>query len=625
MISEWINTSVLVSIGGNFPGVDAFDPINDCQERALSFPAGQSVYAVDVSSDGMNWAAGTRGGHVYWLIPDKQIQDGHENPAQEFCLGAGVLSVCFMDSKNLTVSDATGKCWICQLANTQPRILPVGMGTICSLHRLDSNHLAGLSSAGELLIWNWPRTDLVQKYSIPAPPVMSALVRLIYWSQADSLVWPVRGGDIAFYQLKTGQVHTIGAHKGDFYAMGFWRDLLFTIGQTDGCLKCWESGIDEPVDIRQVPDGIVSAFAWEDGCPKILMVNDSGQAGVYEFSGGKASLIHWLSGQDYRIAFSPDMDKFKLLLDQKKSLKAREVAMQITECIRRGQTDGLDFLHEQLIQSDHRHVSLALRAEEAKYADDIVAELKSYKELAQLVSIQNEGMKDSLLRYTVLLESVWQLQIANSLYKQLSAIYPKDRVCIKEAQRLTRHLEVLELNEYVVEADVPLSILIKSADVVDRPLVGRFVMNISDPISCDINIELSEFFTRYEKMRQEEHNAPLPQADEKELYWLSSKDIEPTNVIIFAVGTGSSLEGLELGIKILKGACQTILTPVVLFNTTPMDKGISSVEHNQLVLERLKAVENQPLARARLEAVYNRINHVIRQLITRQSATGRCC
>jgi len=242
MISECVNVKIFVTAGGDHPGVDIYDPISDRTEQLMSLPDRQSVYAVGVSPNGYSIAVGTRTGQLRWLTPAQQTESGQGWSLQEFNQGAGVLSVCFLDSRNLAVSDTAGRCLLWQHTNNQPKKLPTGNGTVCSLLRLDCNILVGLSSTGELLLWNWSSFDLSQVLNVPAPPVLYGLVKLIYWPKANSLVWPAQDGNIALFSLDGRGVRTISAHDGDVYAIMLCNDTLMTIGRTDNCLKYWQAG-----------------------------------------------------------------------------------------------------------------------------------------------------------------------------------------------------------------------------------------------------------------------------------------------------------------------------------------------------------------------------------------------
>ena len=626
MTSEWANMSVLLGMGGSHPGVDAFNAVDNQMERIVSLPEGQSVYAIAVAPDGGSLVAGTRSGMLYWRGDADVDQDDQGRCEHQYAQGAGVLSMCFLDLLHIAVSDTSGRCLIWQRTDTQPQRLPTGKRTICSLFRLDCSHLVGLSMEGKLLVWDWSAASLVKTLDVPVPPTLSALVKLLYWPQATSLVWPGCDGNIVLCELEQGDVRTICAHAGNVYSMELHNGELLTIGKTDGRLKHWRPGSGEPVGDIEAPEGVVSASICNPEENRLLLIDDDGRAGVYDLSDGELGFVQRLSGQDYRIAFGPDVERFKLALRQEKTRRAREIAAQIRDHLARGNLDGLDGLHQQLIQLDHEHVSLVLRAEEAKNRNDLVLELGLYKKLAELIPEAHAGSKRSLLRYAALLASVWQLPRAYDLYKRISAVCSHDRDCAERAQRLAEYVKAFESGGYVVEADIPISTLIRSAEVLDEPFTGRYLMKrVDPPINCGVNISSSEFVEGYENGRRERRGLPLPPVEEKELWWLSDRNIERITLIILADTTLESLATLEFGITLLNATLQTVVIPVVLFNVAEKMIDAPVGGHNQLVLERLERIEHSPRSSAWLKMVYGNVNQVIRQLVTRRLASRNRC
>ena len=626
MISNKPNTNIFLTAGGSSPGVDMYNPITDRLEKILTLPAGQSVYAVDVSSDGNILAAGTRGGNVYRIAPEEQVQSNHEHSIQEFRLGASVLSVCFIDPLNLAISDTAGRCLIWHWPTMKTKRLPVGNGTVCSLFRPDINHLVGLSSAGELLIWDLAGVSLVRRLRVAVPSSLMALASFVHWPNMGSLVWPAADGQIVLWKLGDVHVETFSVHQGDVRAIAVYGDMLITIGREDGRLRCWQSGSSQPVTDCRAPEGVISASVWKNREYHMILVNEAGQAGLYEFSDSKLECMQLLSGHDYRLAFASDVEKIETALTEQENHRAEAIAIEIQEKVRRTDPDGLDRLHEQLVGLGYEHVSLVLRGDEARMREDLISELEAYKKLSELAPWEHEGSRSSLIRYATLLESLWQFSSAHDLYRRLSGIYPSDSDCMEEMKMnsLVKYSSILDTDEYIIETDIPLDVLIRAAMIVGRPFLGRYLIKALEPqgTGCT-SISPDLFIARYEQVRCLNPELSLPQSQEKVLWQLSKNRAEQIRTVILGDINCGPIKGLELGIQFFNANLQQVLVPVVLFNAGSA-QGDSDVErHNSNALRKLQQIENRSLSEGWLRIVHRHANHAIRQLITKELSASK--
>jgi len=616
MDHNWHTENILLGKGGSKPGVTVFNTESNQAERLHSLPDGQSVYAISLSPDGNTLAAGTKNGFLYKITYEPDAKDNPENAIQKIIHGYPILSTCFLDTTNLAVSDTAGRCLTWDLAGeVEPQKLYGGKDMVCSLFQLANNNLAGISSAERLLIWDWPQQKIIQELEIPKLPTWSALVKPVYWRKEDSWVWPGQNGVIVFYRVHHNDIHTICAHEGDIYAITVCDDQLWTIGKNDGDLKCWETGRDEPVKSIDAPLGIISVAVWGN---KVLLVNEKGMAGIYEFSNSQFGFIQMLSGCGYRIAIGPDLEKSNAALKQKENQLVKQIIAQIESKIVSHQWSDLNDLHEQLIRMGRKDASLVLRGKEARAKDDIVGELISYNNLTGSISIKESGTKDHWKRYAQLLEDAWLPNNAYEVYQQLSKMYPADQSCAVNAERLEEVVKVLEGNEYIIDTDTPLALLIKSAMVVNQPFVGRYRIKTLDEVNTWGTIILPDSLVgKYERIRQNAHKVPLPRGQQKELWWLLTGKKEQVCVVIFASSAPDFLSSLEFGIKFLNGGLQPVLRPVILFNAGEKSANISVKEHNKCVLNKLREIENKDLSNKWLQVVHEKVSEVIGRLINR--------
>ena len=108
---------VFLGTGGTDPGISCFNVDDGTVNRVMQSPMGHSVYAIDIHNDCEEISFGTKGGYLYQL-PDSADQEG-QLAATKIIQGAGVLSVCALDSMRVATSDAAGRCFIWDRRNTQ--------------------------------------------------------------------------------------------------------------------------------------------------------------------------------------------------------------------------------------------------------------------------------------------------------------------------------------------------------------------------------------------------------------------------------------------------------------------------------------------------------------------------
>ena len=612
---------ILLGLGGNGPGLAAYGTMSGQLENILSLPAGQSVYTIDISPDGKVMAVGTKTGDVHWLTPGHTNQQDPGYLVKKCANGAPVLSLCFVDSSTMAVSDTIGRLLLWPLTEDgQPTRLPTSKRIICSLVRLDHEHLAGLSLPGELIVWNLTARSIVGILEVPSVPRdLCGLVRPVYWPVADSWVWAGQDGVIVRYKWPQNKIHAVHAHSGDIYVNMICNDELLTIGRVDGCLERWQVGRDEPIGSYDAPHGVISGALWGGQEAQMILINDAGKAGLYSWTGSALNLIKWLPGLDYRIAYGPSIENFRSAIQHQRTHQARNIVKKALEQIEKRAWDELEAPYQQLDELGFHHVALALRGLEARGKEDLTAELRAHHELARIIPHREPGSQKSLLRYAGLLETVWQPQKARAIYRQLMEIYPDNSVYADGVRRISDYWSVIEGGGYVIETDIPLLSLVKSATITDEKFRGRYLVKNMPPINCSVVISASDFVTKYTQNTQSKPQ--LPQAVEIPLWWLWRDKADKVAMVIFKERDPVLLRGLEFGIKFVDAGLQTVLIWVVLFNAEETTRDESVDLHNQSMYEQLQRIEDHSLSNdGWLQMVQREAGYAIRQLMTRKLA-----
>ena len=616
-------SNILLGRGGEDPGLDVYGAISGVTETILSLETSQSIYPISVSPDGNLIAVGTKSGEIYWLCPEQVNPGNCRYSTQHLTIGAPILSLCFVDVSIVAVADTAGRCLLCQLGEeAQPAELDTENRVICSLFLLDSMHLAGLSLSGTLLIWDLSNRKLVETLEIPCPPrELFALIKPVYWRAAESWIWPAQHGAIVFYKWQQNEFHTFCAHKDDVYITLVCKDQLLTIGK-DGSLKFWQTALNEPVKSLEGPRGIISGTAWDDRQIHMVLINDIGEAGIYTWEGDHLTLISKLPGRNYRVAVIPDIDQFKSTLIRQKIVQAGNIAYLAKTKIKQRAWEELESLYKQLVELDFEHVVLALRAEEATAKNDMAAQIIAYHELIQMIPHDRPESRIFLIRYAELLETVWQLKGAERIYRYISKIEPDNDSIKLKALRVSEYAKMVKSGMYVIETDTSISLLAGSCAILNEPFVGRYIVkSLEPPLNCLTHISADELIERYQEIKKIKTSLSLPKAELMELWYLSREKAEKVTIVIFRSDNPDSVNCLEYGIAFFDAGLQTVMKRITLFNAGNYEDGISVEQHNQMLIEHLRCIENnRPSNNGWLQMVDRSVTHVIRQIMTKRLA-----
>jgi len=488
---------------------------------------------------------------------------------------------------------------------------------------LDSMHLAGLSLPGTLLIWDLSDRKLVKTLKIPGPPQeLMALIKPVYWAVAESWVWPGQHGSFVLYKWKRNEFHTVCAHEDDVYVTLVCNDQLLTIGR-DGSLKCWRTAYNAPIKSFEVPRGIISGIAWDDGQIHMVLINDAGEAGIYSWDGDNLSLISRLPGRNYRVAVIPDIEQFKKTLLRQKMTQAGNIADLAKNRIKQQAWDELEPLYRQLVELGFSHVALALRGEESRAKNDMLAQISAYHELIQMIPHDRPESRSFLIRYAELLETVWQLQSADRIYRYLSKMEPGSDSFKLKFQRSLEYAKIARGGMYMIEADTVLSLLARSSAILNEPFVGRYIVkSLEPPLNCLTHISGDELIERYEGIKKTKASLSLPKADQMELWYLSKEKAEKVTTVIFRNDNPNLVNCLEYGITFFDANLQTVMKRITLFNAGNKEDGIPVEQHNQMLLEHLFSLENnRPSNNGWLQMVDRSVTYAIRQIMTKSLAT----
>jgi len=586
--------SIYFGSGGDSPGILAMGSDHRLTSVA-ELPAGESVYALD-AADG-RLAAGTRGGSIIVLDPAHGSDE-----RMHLIQGAPLLSICFVDRHRIAAVDGAGRCllWRVDRPDARPQELESGRGTICSLARLPSGELAGLSADGVLLFWAIGSGRLLRSVDSLRPPSPLGLVSLVYWPARDVLLHPGREGRLAMRRADGVGVAAIQAHEGDFTAAFVTGDHCVTAGSHDGRLKLWNAAGGCEWEFA-VPNGVVGGDTLQDD-PEEMVLIGTGEAIICTREGADLSVVHREKGQALRVAagLPPEMRKQRTL-DQRAAV-AHQTRGRIATALQTGRFEEAGRDIEHLEQIGFETTGLALRARLAVQRGDIVEELKVRRRLAGRDG--DERLPDSaLLLYADCLERAWQFRDAARVRAALNG---------REGAGdgwLTGVCTIMEGDGWVIEPDIPLDQVIGAASVLGRPLAGKWVLFRSEPVRLpDGPLGAETLVRKYDEVLRGSDVEGLPPARSCELWWISRSSTAKLEAILFDTEDTDFLRFVLFLDTI--GQRQNALFCLIL-DADGCSGGWE--EHNRALLEALG-----PLAAARPESLWpGRLRRALTQALRR--------
>jgi hypothetical protein len=610
---------------GDRAGLAVYNYQTDKVQNITALPAGQDVYSVDSTDDDNLIAAGTKQGSLYWFIRQfSTVTDSYKVKKHVKCINAPVLSVCFLDQHNLAVSDTAGRCFICSPDHDQIRILDCEREIICSLFCPDDRHLAGLSVAGKLFIWDWRESAVIKKIQVPGPPEdFSVLIRAVYWSVNKLWVWPAAGGVIVLYRWEDNEVRSISVDTTDIYSIIVSYERLLTITRQKNCIDCWDINFKRPLASYTVPEGVISGCLFgQKQQQKLLLLDDRGRAGLYVFNNGSLNFVKSLQTDNICTLIGPDIEVMELAELRQKQIQAKQLSIQIRQSLQKGRlTTDIDSLHNELIELGYEHVSLALRAERYRNIKDIVSELASYQKLIPLLGDKPDVLKSSLFRYAVLLENIWQLPGSLAVYHKLLQSEPDNPDYQERLGQLNKRIDIINTDDYAIETDIPLSSLIRSCMLLNQRFTGRYLIrNIEKSLNCNVPISADELIKRFKNIIKSKHQKLSIQIEKTDMWRLKADTIEQAETIIVKDPDSELFSNIELSVMLQHLQFQSVFTASAFFNAQKGSEDISNRQQNLYLLKQLQQIEDECLFRGWLKVVYGDLRDALRQVITRAMA-----
>jgi len=601
-------SKLILGKGGSTPGIDliSINTIDIICSRKLE--KGQSVYAVDMDIENNLAVIGTRCGSIEILtLPEDGITNGFGTGINLF-QGSGVLSVCIADKNRLFSSDTTGGCFLWQLdsKDNKPQRLESGGGVICSLLKVNDSTVAGLSAGGKLLSWDISSGALINSIDCPVPSAKSALINLCHWPAKKSLLYPAADGRLVVFNLQDYSQTSFGAHNGLFFSVISDNSYCYTIGTEDRLVKKYSAPDGSCQGIFKVPENIISGQLLDEQQQKFLLVDVTGRAGIYTVEADSFVLTEHLDGNSYRTIAAP-CSNFRWVS------KAAAIKTDIENKITDGDLKGIDILYQQLDGLGFDLTGLALKISQAQNSNDIAGQLDALRRLVQILPQDSEYSTEYLQLYADTLKGTWHLDEALDIYRKLSL----EKNITFESEWLNSAADAVKTRNYVIETDIVLEILIKTAAIIDKPFTGLWLISCKDTLPAE-NLDGHILAGKYEQIRADSSLNNLPSAQVIKPYWITQQDVSHTEIVIFRNPDTSELAGLCYGIRINRKETGCGFTPVILFDAGQTEAGRDFSRHNHNICCRYKRIARQNLSARWPQLLFKTVKDAIRQINTKQ-------
>jgi len=528
---------ILLCSGGADPGITMLDPVDLRVHPLICLSEGNSVYTAEVSADGKSVFAGSKTGFVHLVLQSSQ-SNPHAIEGIRCFQGAPILSVCPLSRCETAASDTAANIVVWDIVQQKAiRTLESPCGPVCSLFCPVEGLLAGLSVHGRIFIWDMAGNNRMRVLPAPAPSAPYALVEAIRWKEADCWVWTDWRGRLVLFNPESLEIRCVEAHDGGACAVSAFETELVSAGISDGFIKFWQPDSNKPWKALEAPFGVTSLVCWRAvGC-RCLTICKEGRAYVYSVEDDELVDQETLPGDNYRVAIGPEPESFRTRLARLRSERVERLCVEVKSGIRAGNFSSLLPLYEELDSLGCQHMSLWLQALEAKKREDITRQLQACHTLAGLIRRKDLDLPECLLTYGQLLEKVWQLGKARSVYQRLADSGYMVEVVRKRLSHLSTLLGSLSKRECIIESAVPLPIILEAAHILRSKLKKAHVLERWPGVACDGPIDPEDFLRKYESMRSVCHQE-LPPGRLSQVDWLTEDRRQSLSVVFFDISGG---------------------------------------------------------------------------------------
>lgn len=584
-----LNPSNLVFLcaGGVNPRLEIHDLERVEVSNVFHLPVFHSIYAIDLDFGKNRLAVGTKGGLI--IICQDILSTGNDLPsAYSFIQGAPILSLCWLDSGKLAVSDTAGRCLLWRPGRHQsPRPLPTSTAPFCSLCNLPNGQLAGLSTDGALYFW-YPLEAKVANYcQVRPPPKPNALVSMIYWAEQKALAFPARSGNLILYHLIDNRINIVQAHEGAIFGLTTRNGHLLSIGAEDGCLKTWSGDNDKPLDVLKVPKGTISLTVSGESATRALLVDIHGKAQVFRWCQTGLVSDPILAGKDYRLATAPAAETIKGFVRVQERRAANRLLNQLITKKENIPTSDREDKYQQITDLGFPHTVLAIKAEQFENSGQIDKSLKMRHALMGMLPADDSKTYPSRIKYAANLQAVWQIQAAYDQYLKIKSDEDAVEVIERRIQLQLVARILNNTNDWIIESDISIATIIKSNTIIGTPFHGRYVLHRLPTLNCNqVILDTAMIAQKYNQIYRSKGNEAISARP----WMISCSGIKRRAMVFFKHVEKNQNPELILAWDVSQGDLETHIFPLVLFVWQPVREVKSFEQVNNAALKKVQQI-----------------------------------
>ncbi|MCL4218408.1 MAG: hypothetical protein KJ052_15580, partial [Candidatus Hydrogenedentes bacterium] len=557
------------------------------QERLMDLPKGSSVYTMALSPDGERLATGSKSGEIHVF---SGMTDGR--PALCNILGhsAPIVSLCWHDRSILFFADPSGRVLSSQAPHTTAAIFAEPNGTpICGLLRAGEG-LAGVAVKGGFVLWENLGDSRAKRLDGPPPPEPYSWVKTVFHEDSRSVFCPTRSGGLTRLEMDRHEVITMPAHEEAFYALHELDGQLLTIGARDGRARLWNLasfGFDREMP---APSGIVALGLTGNAEAPLVVVAIDGSAYACRIDNGGIQPVGSAKRGDYRCCVGISARSQRQLREARRQARVRETAAAAKERLQTGNLSSCEAYAAELISLGRKDLGLVIQAEMAARQGDVCRELTCRKVLCEFLPDTIEALP-SLWRHVHLLARLFLYDNAAALCRRIATIAPESRG--RAAMVRLAHLEDLVSSGHGLarlaecnDADA----LIKAWQLTDCFPPLRLLLKEFEELDCYGLRIASHALVRACQEPPIGGTESTAMARLEELPLVSGwKDEGPSHFVVFSCTSDEHL-GLEFAMRFREEEGQTVVRPMLMFNTNPQASRDRSGHERTVVHRRLQAI-----------------------------------
>lgn len=386
------------------------------------FPQGYSVYALAISPNGSQLAAGTKAGLLrVHSLTDFQAQKNAAALFEVFHPPA-VFGLAFLTDDILASGGLDGKIKLWSLSEKrQIREIPAHDKGILVLRSIGSLVLASIGADGILRVWDMDTLEMKYQSKLFVLPKIYALTSLDYHWQTGLLMHPSRNGDLYTYDTRNKfAMRLIPAHNGSFSALACGSNYVATAGSQDAAIKLWSPGTNKPVAETSAPASVL-AIGWL-GPDAIMTIYSDGSCQTWKTNGNNLVPGHRLFDHDLRTTTGLPaelMARCQITLDKQwrddKVAKAKELMNQPER------QKELAAIVDELNRNGFSAEAALILADAAKAQNRPLWQLQSHLALAQGLG-DSKAAIPSLYELANLLVKLNEPKIARDYYEKILQI-----------------------------------------------------------------------------------------------------------------------------------------------------------------------------------------------------------